>query len=226
MASVDYRKKLATLMRAILKDEQAHGTWTYRAVRPMPVPPSWKAGQHVVGDCSKGAQYINRWLGLDDPMGEDFGPWGNSQTLCMRLQHLDHPSELLVGDIVTFGKNGEEHATRVLEAGDDPLLWSFGHQGAPNAYRLSQDHRPAQYLRVPLPKYVPTTVERLRSRTGWFAWMAWKLGEGDWAGRGPANRTVRPAVPKVIPPSWWTRYAKFLAARNKANRPTTSNIGA
>lgn len=214
---VDYRTKIAALMRATVADEQAHGDWTYRAVRPMWVPPSWKPGQHVEGDCSKGVQYLNRWVGLPDPMGEGYGPYGNSQTLWARLQHLDRPSELQVGDAVTFGRDGEDHAARVLEAGPDPLLWGFGHQGAPSLSRLSADHRPAQYLRVPMPEYIPTAADRLRAKTGWFAWMNWKAGSGDWKGHGKANGNVRPAVPKVIPASWWVRRTKFLARRKKGN---------
>lgn len=49
------------------------------------------------------------------------------------------------------------------------------------------------------------------------AWVAWKLGEGDWQHYGPATKTVRPDVPRVIPPSWWKRYAQFLLARNQGN---------
>lgn len=215
--AVDYRKAIAALMNATVADEHAHGDWTYRAVRPMWVPPSWKPGQHVEGDCSKGVQFLSRWVGLPDPMGEGYGPYGNSQTLWSRLQHLDNASELLVGDVVTFGPDGADHAARVLEPGADPLLWSFGHQGAPNTYRLSTDHRAHQFLRVPMPTYIPTPADRLRAKTGWFAWVAWKLGEGDWKGHGKANRKVRPNVPRLVPLSWWKRYAAFLKNRKHAN---------
>lgn len=214
-ATPDYRKKLADLMRATLADEALNHDWTYRAVRPCPVPPSWHAGQRVWGDCSKGVQFLNRWAGAADPMGMNYGEWGNSSTLWMNLQHLASARDLLVGDVVTFGHNGDEHAAMVLESGDDPLVWSFGHQGAPNTYRLSQDHRPKQYLRNPLPVYVPTTEDKLRGRTGWFAWMAWYEGEGDWKPYGARNKTVRPSVPRRIPVTWWTRRVKFLARRHK-----------
>lgn len=182
----------------------------------MPVPAAWRPGQRVIGDCSKGCQYIAHWANGPDPMGEGFGPYGNSQTIWLRLQHLDFAAQLEVGDMVTFGIAGDDHAASVMEKGPDPLLWSFGHQGAPNSYRLSADDRPAQFLRMPI-VYVPTPEDRLRARTGWFAWVAWRLGEGDWRHQGPANREVRPDVPKRIPASWWVRYQKFLRNRRKPN---------
>jgi hypothetical protein len=216
--SKDVRAELSRLMKATLPD---HAHWTYRAVRPLSVPVTWSKGQHVVADCSKAVQYLCRWAGAPDPMDSGWDKYGNSQTLWLRLQHLDHPSELEVGDIVTFGHNGEEHAAMVLETGDDPLLWSFGHQGAPNTYRLSQDHRPKQFLRNPIPHYAPTDPAKLRAKTGYFSWVAWKLGEGDWKKYSSANKNVRPNVPKRIPLSWWKRYAQFLLGRKKGNAKGT-----
>jgi len=214
------RQKLKDLMNATLADERAHHDWTYAAVRPMPVPGSWRPGQAVRGDCSKGVVFLCRWAGVPDPMGQGYGPYGNSQTLWLKLQHLASAVELDVGDIVTFGQDGNDHAAMVLEPGTDPLLWSFGHQGAPNSYRLSADPRVKQFLRNPIPVYVPTRADRLRARTGWFAWMAWALGEGDWKGYGKANRKVRPDVTKRIPLSWWRRRARYLLNRKKGNPAT------
>lgn len=217
-AAHDVRAAMQRLMQATLADEQRNHTWTYRAVRPMAVPPRWQALERIVGDCSKGCQYLARWGGGPDPMGLNYGPYGNSATMCHHLQHLDRPSQLQVGDYVTFGVAGSEHAACVLEAGSDPLLWSFGHQGAPNSYRLSYDRRPHQLLRNPVPMYVPTPQDKLRLATGYFAWVAWKLGEGDWASYGPAASKVRPNVARVIGPVWWRRYLAFLANRNKGDK--------
>lgn len=221
MTTTDYRHELHKYMVATLADEHRNHNWLYRAVRPMYVPSHWSLGTLVRGDCSKGVQYLCRWAGCSDPMKSNYGPYGNSSTLCHNLQHLDHASELLVGDIVTFGVAGSHHAAMVMEAGNDPLLWSFGHQGAPNTYRLSQDRRPRQFLRNPLPHYVPTPQDRLKHKTGYFAWVAWKLGEGDWYGYGSANPKLRPNVPKLIPPAWWRRYAMFILNRNKGDAPTS-----
>jgi hypothetical protein len=209
------RASLQSFMRETLADESRFRDWTYAAVRPMPVPSSWRAGQRVRGDCSKGVQYLCRWAGAPDPMKSGFGPYGNSQTLWSSLQHLSSPSQLRVGDIVTFGEDGSEHAAMVYQAGSDPIMWSFGHQGAPNSYRLSFDRRQKQYLRLNLPPHVPTAADKLRAKTGWFAWMAWALGEGDFEAYKPATKAVRPNVPKRIPLSWWKRRAKFLLNRKK-----------
>ena len=214
------RERLHALMLNTIADEAAHHNWHYHAARPMPVPASWKPDQTVLGDCSKGVQYLCRWADAPDPMGNAFGPYGNSQTIWLKLQHLDHPAELEVGDIVTFGLAGSEHAAMVIEPGADPLLWSFGHEGAPNSYRLSQDGRVAQYLRLPV-VYVPTPADRLRAMTGWFAWVAWRLGEGDWKPFGKTNPRVRPNVNRLIPLTWWARLAQFLANRSSGDKVTS-----
>lgn len=49
----------------------------------------------------------------------------------------------------------------------------------------------------------------------YWLWLAWTLGEGDFAGRGKRNPNARPAkLPKRVPVSWWARRAAFLARRN------------
>lgn len=222
----DYRAELERLMRATLADEDARHTWTYHAVRPCPMPSRpWHPGERVTGDCSKGVEFLCWWADLPvDPMFQGWGAYGNSQTLWRHLQHLDHPGQLLVGDVVTFGRDGNEHAAMVLEQGGDPLLWSFGHQGAPNAYRLSEDRRPQQYLRMPVPTFVPTPQDKLRAKSGWFAWMNWYDGTGDWKTYGARNKNVRPSVPKVISLAWWARRAKFKANQKKGNSVGTKKL--
>jgi len=214
---MDVRARMHEIMQKTLADEQKNHTWTYRAVRPLATPPRWQPGTRIVGDCSKGAQWIAFWAGAPDPMGNNFGPYGNSETMCAHLDHLAHATQLKVGDYVTFGARGSEHAAVVYEAGADPLLWSFGHQGAPNTYRLSQDRRPRQFLHNPVPDYVPTPQDKLRARKGYFAWLAWTLGEGAWRSYGPSKATVRPNVPRLVPPVWWKRRLQFLAGRKRGN---------
>jgi hypothetical protein len=217
--ATDVRGNLAKLMASTLKET---ANWTYDEIRPISMPPRpWKPGMKIVADCSKALQMLCWFAQGPDPMNNGFGPYGNSQTIWSALQHLDAAGELLVGDIVTFGFDGNQHAAMVMTPGSDPLLWSFGHQGAPNTYQLSLDGRPAQYLRLPVPKYVPTPQDRLRAMTGWFAWVSWRLGEGDWRIYGKSNSLVRPSVPQLIPLSWWVRLTKFLLARKKGNQATT-----
>jgi hypothetical protein len=223
----DLRKLLGNTMRETLSDP--HGRWDYEAVRPIKPfgPRSYEQGRYVKADCSKGVQLICYWTsGVPDPMKESWDGYGNSATLAMRLQHLPLPSFLEVGDIVTFGPGGGDHATMVLESGSNPLLWSFGHPEArPNTYRLSQDPRVHQFLRNPVPIYVPTPDDRLRHMTGYWAWVQWRLGEGSWAHHKPADSKVRPNVPKLIPVAWWKQLAVFLANRKKPDKLKAATPG-
>lgn len=221
----DIRKELQNVMRETILDQNKNGNWSYWFYRPISGKPTklrkYIPGIKYRGDCSKGVQFICWWVpGCPDPMDNGWADWGNSQTLCVRLDHVGSPRDLLVGDIVTFGNYGSEHAAMVVEAdpvNGDPLLWSFGHQGAPNLYRLSHDKRPQQYRRLPV-AIVLTEDDMLRARDDWFAWVAWKLGEGPWKLHGKASPKVRPNVPKVIPMKWWLELAKFLRRRKKGNK--------
>ena len=211
-------------MMATLQEQASHRNWFYTEARPRFVPPdpTTHSDEDTYGDCSKGTQYIAKWSGAPDPMGMGFGPYGNSQSIWAHLHHASSAADLKVGDCITFGIDGDQHATMVLEAGSDPLLWSFGHQGAPNTYRLSQDGRPAQFCMMPIAPYKPSPADKLRAETGYWAWVAWRLGEGDWKHYGKKNQFVRPNVPRWIPSNWWKRYAKFIKNRKKGNKSTTS----
>lgn len=214
MALVDKRAVLDRLMRQTLEDS-AH--WTYRAVRPCAVPQTWHPSQPIVADCSKGVEFLCRWAEIPDPMHGSYGPWGNSATLAACLPHLGSTAALAIGDIVTFGPGGSSHAAMVLEPAPDPLLWSFGHQGAPNTYRLSEDSREYQLLRLPDPVPPPSPEVALRKMTGYWAWLKWSLGEGEWRDYGGSAKGVRPNVPRRIPAAWWVQRKRFLLARKKGN---------
>ena len=58
-----------------------------------------------------------------------------------------------------------------------------------------------------------TYAQKLRLKTGYWSWVAWRLGEGAWKGYGKANPRVRPDVPTRIPQLWWHQFALFLKAR-------------
>lgn len=226
--SADIRTELHSVMTQGLAEEARLHDWTYEAVRPTYMPTHVRQFQTCKkrGDCSKGVQFNCWWVpGCPDPMGRNWDPYGNSQTICFHLRHLASASDLWVGDPVTFGYDGEEHAAMVVElGGGDPWVWSFGHQGAPNKYRLSWDRRPKQFLRLNVGATPVSPQEKLREMTGWFSWVAWKLGEGPWVHYGKANKLVRPNVPRKIPADWWTRYKMFLANRNHGNPQTTKGI--
>lgn len=221
-----------TLMRETLGEQAALHDWFYRAYRPMYVPSTYVRGKRKYGDCSKGCQFIAKWGGAPDPMGRHFDAYGNSSTMTVHLPHLDHLSELKVGDYVTFGPYGSSHAACVMSllknsAGHtyDLILWSFGHQGAPNQYRLSYDRRERHYLRNPIPHPL-TAAEKLRAKTGFWAWVQWRKGVGHWHGHGKHNPKLRPNVPTRIPLKWWRRYAAlFLKHTRGANPPTPTPGG-
>jgi hypothetical protein len=56
-----------------------------------------------------------------------------------------------------------------------------------------------------------TPADKLRAKAGWFAWVAWRLGQGDLKPYGKANPNVRPRLRRAVPSSWWPRLARFLA---------------
>jgi hypothetical protein len=59
----------------------------------------------------------------------------------------------------------------------------------------------------------PTPAETLRTRTGWAAWVSWRIGQRDWKPYGKANPKVRPRVPRTIPSAWWARLTRFMASQ-------------
>lgn len=60
---------------------------------------------------------------------------------------------------------------------------------------------------------VTPAVRALRARAGYWAWLAWSLGEKPWQGYRAFTAAVRPHVPKLIPDVWWTRRAAFVGSR-------------
>lgn len=66
------------------------------------------------------------------------------------------------------------------------------------------------------------SADTLRSRSGWPAWVAWRLAEGGWKPYGKANPKVRPRSPRLIPPSWWARLAKHLASAPPGPSPAAA----
>jgi hypothetical protein len=61
-------------------------------------------------------------------------------------------------------------------------------------------------------KVTLTAADKLRAKSGWYAWVAWRLGKAGWKPYGKANPRVRPHVPRAIPASWWRRTTTFLAS--------------
>lgn len=58
-------------------------------------------------------------------------------------------------------------------------------------------------------------IQALRSRIGYWSWLAWTLGEGRWKPYGKHAIKVRPNVPLVIPRPWWHAATIYLRARHR-----------
>lgn len=217
------RQRLLDLMGETVADQARARCWFYHDVRPMPVPSGWTPGRRVTGDCSKGVQFLCYWAKAPDPMKNGYSVWGNSQTIWAALPATDR-NHLEVGDLVVFGPDGKDHAAMVYRPGADPMLWSFGHQGAPNFYPLSADRRQSAFRKLMIDPLVGPDDAHLRALTGFWSWLSWVLGEGDWKGYGDANPAVRPNVPRKISKDWLSRRDKFVAARHTGNPPTTMDI--
>lgn len=221
------RASLAVLMSQTVSDQQTKGNWRYEAVRPQVVAIHY-IGQIIVVDCSDGCRMLCYSAGVaDDPAGNNYETYGNSSSIWVHLHHIDL-SEAKVGDIITFGKYaGELHACMIYDLTDptNPKVWNMGAPGQPWFSTLAIEegaHQGAVYtvcqLNLPADP-PPTPQEKLREMTGFYSWVAWRLGEGPWKTYGKTNSTVRPSVPKVIPLTWWKHLAKFLLARKKGNNP-------
>ena len=162
-----WQKDLHLLIVATLGNPYS---WTYNAVRPLYLPKRrltraemanlgsvrqalWLLVKNYRSDCSWGVKTLYFLIGAkDDPTGANWGTWGNSSSTYdhlpkrFGLDNAYHPSSAdlarcEVGDILLVGKDGYEHMAVIAEKGTNPLLWSDGHQGAPNSYRVLDDSR-------------------------------------------------------------------------------------
>lgn len=211
-------------MAATAADEQAHHDWTYEAVRPMAVPGSWKPRQRVRGDCSKGVQFTCKWTpGAPDPMRNGWSVYGNSSTIWMESDHIEL-ADAQPGDMPAFGLSGDHHICMLYKIVNGAwLVWNFGRQLQPAIVPLAYEIADHQGLPMtvcqlgPLPP--PTEAEKLRAMTGFWAWLAWYLGEGQHTFKpyGPRNPKVRPQVPQVIPTEWWEHERRFVQNRKNGN---------
>lgn len=75
-------------------------------------------------------------------------------------------------------------------------------------------YRPARkrVLKATQPK-AKGALEKARNLSGYWAWLAWTLGEGPYKAWGPRAGKSRPNVPHRIPRSWWVRRAAYLTKR-------------
>lgn len=69
------------------------------------------------------------------------------------------------------------------------------------AYAVGGYHPAAKPKPKPVKPAVAPAV--LHASTGYWSWLAWRLGVASWKGYGKTNPTVRPHVAKAVPAAWW-----------------------
>lgn len=230
--TVDLRAELKQVMTETVADEAQDHNASYVFARPMPVPTIRRAyvrGGKWRADCSTGVRDVCWWVpNAPDPFGNGWQPWGNSSTIWAHLHHEDDLAKCEVGDYFTFGHwTGEEHVAMAFNdmpatPTNDLALWNFGRQGQPIISTLALEIAAHPGMTVTLcknPIVDPpmTPQDKLRAMTGFYSWVAWRLGEGPWKHYGVTNAKVRPNVPKRISAQWWARYVQFLNNRHKGN---------
>lgn len=226
-ATAPERTRAIALMGRTVTDQAAHGNARYRAVRPQTILRSYN-GQQWEADCSDGCRDIACIVGVkDDPAGNGYATYGNSSSIWAHLHHISL-SQAEPADICTFGYYGGEHHALMLweKTGlgeHDWDVWNMGAPGQPVRHRLVDEiayhaGMTMTCCRLNVVDPPPTPQDELRAHTGFYAWVAWRLGEGPWKPYGPTNATVRPNVPTVIPATWWRDLSRFLLNRKKPNR--------
>lgn len=221
------RVRIVDLIDKTCADQARLHRDVYGFFRPQTIPRVYVPGMKLVLDCSDYVRFICCASGVvDDPAGNDYADYGNSASIWVHLhQHIDL-ADALPGDIPLWGYSmGEKHASILHSFDAQTQQWkvgNFGEQGQPIIDWLAQEqaaHRgmTMTICRLHAPAPPPTPEDKLRALTGFYSWVAWKLGEGPWKGYKPADKTVRPNVPKVISPAWWKHYTVFLANRKKGN---------
>lgn len=170
MSATTVRASLRVLMAETARNEP---NWHYRYDRPLTMPTLNQAlGGVVYADCSFGCSILLRLAGGPDPTGDDWQ--GNSTSMYRHLPHIER-GELQVGDIVVFGRDGDQHAVMVYRLAADPIVWSHGQEAGPILVPLSVEIRahagqPVTYLRtLPLdPPPATATVDVGRDGRPWL----------------------------------------------------------
>lgn len=222
------RQRIVDIIEKTCADQARLRHDVYGFFRPQAIPSTYVKEMKLVLDCSDYARFVCRASGVkDDPAGTNYAPFGNSSSIYFHLHHIDL-ADAEPGDIPVFGyRYGEKHASILHSLDEKTGQWKVGNMGAqgqPIIDWLSQEiaaHRgmTMTICRLNVADPPPTPQDRLRALTGFYSWIAWQLGEGPWKHYGPKNASVRPDVPLVIPPAWWTHRLLFLANRKKGNRP-------
>ena len=134
---VDVRPQIVALARDAVTAEHIKHDFFYEEVRPLPLVRIMPAPQNWDGDCSWFCKTVYWEAGVsNDPTGCNWNGWGNTVSLWNHGQHITQ-AELLPGDIIVFGPDGDVHGVVCVEVGPDPLCASMGRQGDPSLVPLS-----------------------------------------------------------------------------------------
>jgi hypothetical protein len=166
--------------------------------------------------------YFNPWSISDELIGYA------SQTTWPTLQ-LQTVARLFAAEAKKWGipiQPGAVSGCRILRAGivqhSDLGVCGGGHHDAGPAFPMGKF--------IGLVKMyadggnVSPQVAKLRARTGYFAWLAWYLGEAAWSSYGPRARSVRPNVPGRTPAAWWQRERAFVAHRVRTQQTVRARL--
>lgn len=134
--------------------------------------------------------------------------------------------------------NDNNHSLAFCFLGDDSInrddVGELGREGLIDLHRAAwarygslkfKGHRDAMQTTCPgdqLWQFVHSRdfkklVEGRKIDKGYWQWLAWTLGEGDYKGRGPYSKP-RPGVnvfPRKIPASWHVRRFAYIQARKR-----------
>lgn len=123
------------------------------------------------------------------------------------------------GDAVCFfwGSDDWPDHMGLVRRLDGPLLLTVeGNTSSDD--RGSQDEGDGVYLKTRDPRTTRMTYFRVPGSpdpvAGFWQWLTWSLGEGEYRKHGRNNKAVRPTgLPPRIPAEWWERRKQFLARR-------------
>lgn len=208
------RTRLAEVMDLTVRNR---GNWHYIQQRPSGATVTLEQAEHgtVWTDCSAGYAIVCRLAGAPNPLHAGaFDGYGNSHSAWEHLPHIKSVGGLQVGDCVIYGDEGSHHIACVREPAGDPLLWSMGSEAGPEYVRyrteVAWQPKPVTFARLLPPDPEPTPLPVVDP---FWVWLRWRLGEGEFRDHG-CDPNVRPDVPRLVPPAWWLRARRFIAARH------------
>jgi hypothetical protein len=131
--ATDVRNLIVQWAKEGVIDEETRQEFDYLEVRPL----SFSWNPPIRTDCSFFCLLVYKKAGVtDDPSGCNWSGYGNSDSLWNHGTHISQ-SELLPGDVITFGPGGSVHAVICVTIGADPVCASMGRQGDPSLVALS-----------------------------------------------------------------------------------------